>query len=148
MLCGQSSQGFSSGRCTIGLRMLTVNVNFNLCAGFFGTRIAGGDNDLALLAQGTFQATINIAEALGHMCTVWCHSGDIVEKRIDDVPWDIGSTVWLQWDADTGNVRVRMDDQDFGIVQTLPPLDGLSPVYPTFTVSLASGGGGDVFALL
>ena len=48
-----------------------------------------------------------------------------------DAEWDAGISLWIQLDLDTGEVRLRVNDEDFGVVHTLAP--GFPrPLHPTF----------------
>ena len=153
---GQSSRGWSSGRCTVGFRLLTPR--FDLRVGLCTTRIAGQHvNETDMLVPLHCLALLSMNDQgwlagqlppgfVSHLRV--CSSQDVVLQREDDPQWRVGSTVWLQLDADTGEGRLQLDEEDLGVIFVLPlPLVG--PVFPTFTVSLEDGhGGGDVMELL
>jgi hypothetical protein len=67
--------------------------------------------------------------------TCWMGS---VKGWMHNARWEHhGSSLWLQLDVDTGDVRLRADAEDFGVVCTLPsPLDG--PVSAKFGATFRS----------
>ena len=148
---GQCARGWRTGRCTIGVRLLTRR--FSLRVGLCRTRIAGlGDlAETDALVQSQCEALVCLNDQSWLVgqgppgdhrnLRVFCRRESVLD-RDDDLAWGLGSTLWLQLDADTGAVRLRVDDADLGVVGTLPsPLEG--PVFPSFVASLEGEGDGD-----
>ena len=109
-LWARSSEGWTSGRCTLALRFLTDVPA--ILPGFRGPLDDGWSTDrlgdvLAVLAQPA-STLFTDAGARG----TWSAVSD---------PFVAGTTIWLQLDVDTGEVRLKVNSRDFGLVHTLPP---------------------------
>ena len=143
MAWGQSSRGWSHGRCTVGIRLLIPFWGF-LRVGLFRGSIAGANHaDLINPVPPGSEALWRLADHHSlhggltkpyHSLSVRCR-----EHRVFEAPnapcWVVGSRLWLQLDVDTGEVRLRMDDTDFGVIGAVPaPL--ARPVFPAFILSM------------
>ena len=113
----QSSRGWGSGKCTIALRLLTLDPVE--CIGFYEqqTVIKTGD----YFHEGEVAELILEAGVLGL-------SRGYVSLDVPDLTQP-GTCIWLQLDVDTGDLRLRVNDRDYGVVHTLAP-DFARPVSP------------------
>jgi hypothetical protein len=124
---GQSRSGFASGRCTIGVRLLThcPYLRFQFAHGTY--------LDANGFTTGHGYPVIKLACRTCNLSTgrPLLRSGDQDASAAD-------TRVWLQLDMDTGEVRLRVDADDYGVIYTLTP--GFArPLHPAF-FGLSPGG--------
>ena len=144
---GQSSRGWSHGRCTVGIRLLSAFRGF-LRVGLFGGSLAGADYEELIrpVPDGSEVFWDLVEYPRNDRLSVRCRQHRWVFEAPNPPCWAVGSRLWLQLDVDTGEVRLRVDDTDFGVVAAVPvPL--ARPVFPAFILS-ALGACDAVFELL
>jgi hypothetical protein len=118
---GQSRMGIAAGRCTIGIQLLTRCPDLELgfaADGFLDDYGAYGNSKSALVY---FDCSGGGLWAVGR-------------RRFLSANQDAGTAntcLWLQLDVDTGEVRLRVNEDDYGVIHTLAPGFAL-PVHPMF----------------
>jgi hypothetical protein len=124
--------GVAAGRCTIGIRLLTRFPNLDID---FAT-------DDYLDVKGAYT---NRGRPLVYFDCNGCRlrTPSHLLWSVDQDASAASMCLWLQLDVDTGEVRLRVNEDDYGILHTLTP--GFArPVHPFFRYL----GPGEAFELL
>ena len=147
----RSTRGWSTGRCTIGIRLL------GMFGGWMRIGLRSYAPDHLQLDTNNAEVVVDLTEIAwitppppGHYRSIHVHCRKEIAFQRDEwdhnFSWGVGTTLWLQLDLDTGDVRLRINECDMGVVGTLPP-PVVRPVFPTLQMT-AQRTGCDILHLL